>query len=83
MSYVLHILKYFAEILLKTHGWDTPSNKSKEPTRPLTPIPPTGIKAMFKQLGPLEHTVEHAVLEKSNNFKYRTFLGELMYSYVT
>ena len=60
----------YIDRLLKTHGWDTPNNKSKEPTRPLTPIPPTGIEAMFKQLGPLEHTVEHAVLEKSNNFKY-------------
>lgn len=73
----------YIDRLLKTHGWDTPSNKSKDPQRPLTPIPPTGIDAMFTQIGPLEHTVEHAVLEKSNNFKYRTLLGELMYAYVT
>ena len=34
-------------------------------------------------MGPLDHTVEHAVLEKANHFKYRTLLGKLMYAYVT
>ena len=38
---------------------------------------------MYKEMGPLDHTVEHVVLEKMNNFKYRTLLGELMYAYVT
>ena len=87
----IHQCKEYIEIsaesyidrLLKTHGWDTPSAKSKDPKRPPVPIPSTGIDSMYKEMGPLDHTVKHAVLEKANNFKYRTLLGELMYAYVT
>ena len=38
---------------------------------------------MFKEVGPLEGSVDHTILEKNNGFGYRTLLGELMYAYIT
>ena len=74
----------YIERLLKTHGWNTQSNKeSDEPGKPIAPLSPDCLSTIYQKEGPREGTIEHSVLEKKYGFSYRTLLGEMMYAYIT
>ena len=46
-------------------------------------MPDDSIHHTYKNVGPIEGTVDHQILEKKSGFAYRTLLGEMMYAYVT
>ena len=69
---------------LKTHQWDTESpNTTTTQSRHFEPIPPSAITDIYNNIGPSEHTKEHADLATKMGFSYRQVLGEIMYAYVS
>ena len=55
-----------------------------DPGSPRPPLPMDAIPTMYHTpAGPPEHSDEHAALEDTKGFRYRTLLGELLYAYVT
>ena len=49
----------------------------------MVPIPSDSIEKMYKETGPKEGVAAHKILEDKMGFAYQTFLGELMYAYIT
>ena len=75
--------KYIKRVLT-THGWD----KGRDELPPdkdfkAVPFSPDVVPSLYKEIGPVEHTPDHAELEKKQGFSFRSLLGELMYAYVT
>ncbi len=79
-SIVISATKYIDRVI-HTHGWSQPNHESTPVHR--TPIPDDAISSMFHHTGPAEDTPEHAALTTRHGFKYRSLLGELLYTYVT
>ena len=71
----------YIERVMKSHGWDTPpvtSNREKK-----SPIPEDSIDRLHAEPGFDDSTAEHQNLVSEFGFRYRTLLGELLYTYVT
>jgi hypothetical protein len=69
--------------LLRSHGWDTPASKQSANDH-VSPLPVDAVHRVYSSaLGPPEHTPEHAELEHTQGFSYRTLLGELLFVYIT
>ena len=71
------------ELLKQFKANEKSKTHSMKSSKPLSPLPADCIDTMFKEVGPLEGSVDHTILEKKNGFGYRTLLGELMYAYIT
>ena len=76
--------------LLKIHGWEEESTNDPPPCKEgetdghlHAPLPADCLSKIFKEEGPKEGTIEHAILEKKQGFEYRVVLGELMYAMCT
>ena len=69
--------------VLKTHGWDNPSATESSSDHKAIPFSTEIIPSLYKEVGPVEDTKEHAALQDKQGFGYRSLLGELMYGYVT
>ncbi|GAX10430.1 hypothetical protein FisN_21Lu161 [Fistulifera solaris] len=67
--------------VMQTHGWMTPSTHPT--TVPQSPIPADSIPLIYENIGPPESSPDHAALETKHGFKFRSLLGELLYTYVT
>ena len=69
----------YIDRVLKTHGWDEPSQSDAPNTVPISPSITDGL---MKVTGPVEKTPEARELERKHGFSYRNLLGELIYAYV-
>ena len=80
----------YIDRVLKSHGWETQSKNeqtlainSLTTEKPISPIPSDANEKIYTSDGPLKGTKEYKLLSEKFGFKYRTLLGELMFSYVT
>ena len=74
---------------LKTHGWEKESPNNPLPCKEgetdghlHAPPPADCLTRMFKEEGPKEGTVEHAIPEKKEGFECHVHLGELMHAVI-
>ena len=79
-SIVISCASYIDRIL-KTHGWDTPAEP--HPGRLVTPLPTDAITSIYSNVGPFEHTPEHAALASTHGYGCHTLLGELLCACIT
>ena len=71
----------YIDRLLQTHGWDSPTAKSKDPTNPV-PLNTGTANALMTVEGPEEKTPEAMEIAKKAGFSCRNVLGELIYAFV-
>jgi hypothetical protein len=73
----------YIDRIARSHGWSDPDNDEIQ-SHPTTPLHERSLDYIYDEpRGPSEGTSEHAELQSSHGFSYRTLLGELLYAYVT
>ena len=79
-THIMISCQNYIDRMLRAHGWN---NHKKKLLKNLSPLPGACLKTIYKECSPDEGTVDAFKLKLSQGFSYRTFLGEMMYAYVT
>jgi Reverse transcriptase (RNA-dependent DNA polymerase)/GAG-pre-integrase domain len=73
----------YIDKLLMHYGWSAAGSRDTD-SKPIGPISSSTLQQLFAdyETSPLDGTSEHATLEQSAGFSYRSVLGALIYAYV-
>ncbi|KAI2491255.1 hypothetical protein MHU86_23307 [Fragilaria crotonensis] len=82
-KYIKVSCESYIDKLLAHYGWSAAGSRDTD-AKPIEPISSSTLQQLFTDYdtSPVDGTAEHAALERSVGFSYRSVLGALIYAYV-